>query len=94
MKGGAKGATIGIGISVPAAYVLHQRWPAFRQLPLPLKAFFITGFTVATGVIAADKSGLAYEVCGSGGICTFFLLLLTSSTLTSMSTTLMKVHRE
>lgn len=52
---------MGLAVSLPTAYILHQRWPAFRSLTLPLKALFVTAATISSGVITADKSGLAYE---------------------------------
>lgn len=60
--GGAKGAAAGLAAALPTAYVLNHRWPAFRGLTLPLKAFFVTMITVSSGVIAADKAGIAFEV--------------------------------
>ena len=62
MKAGAKGAGLGLSVAVPTAYLLHQRWLPFRQLTLPLKAFFVTSGTIVAGVIAADKGGIAFDV--------------------------------
>lgn len=67
VRGGAKGAGLGLAVTAPAAYLLHQRWAPFRGLTLPLKAFFVTAATVSAGIITADKSGLAYEVRGRLG---------------------------
>lgn len=61
-KGGIKGAGGGLAVSMPLAYVLNHRWAAFRGLTLPLKAFFVTMITASSGVIAADKAGIAFEV--------------------------------
>lgn len=60
--GGLKGAGGGFAAAVPTAYVLNRSWAPFRGLTLPLKAFFVTMVTVASGVITADKAGLAFEV--------------------------------
>ena len=62
LAGGVKGAGMGLCVAAPTAYLLHQRWLPFRGLTLPLKAFFVTTATIATGVIAADKSGIAFDV--------------------------------
>jgi hypothetical protein len=69
LKGGAKGAAAGLGLFLPTAYLLHQRWAPFRHLPLQLKAFFVTTGSVALAVIAADKSGLAFEVSAREDLC-------------------------
>ncbi|UZJ56710.1 hypothetical protein CBS101457_006030 [Exobasidium rhododendri] len=61
LKGGAKGATAGIAVLAPTAYILHQRWQPFRHLTLPLKTFFVTSGTIICGVIAADKAGIAFD---------------------------------
>lgn len=60
--GGLKGGGGGLAVGLPAAYILNQRWAAFRGLTLPLKAFFVTMITISSGVIAADKAGIAFEV--------------------------------
>lgn len=52
---------MGLAAALPTAYLLHQRWAPFRGLTLPLKAFFVTSATVCAGVIAADKSGIAFD---------------------------------
>lgn len=62
IRGGAKGASLGLAVAGPTAYLLNQKWTPFRHLTLPLKAFFVTSATICAGLIAADKSGLAYEV--------------------------------
>ncbi|CAO1622216.1 unnamed protein product [Parajaminaea phylloscopi] len=59
--GGAKGAAGGLAAALPTAFVLNRNWAPFRGLTLPLKAFFVTMITVSSGVIAADKAGIAFE---------------------------------
>ncbi|PWN52341.1 hypothetical protein IE53DRAFT_385208 [Violaceomyces palustris] len=56
-----KGSTTGFAVAGPAAYIMHRQWPAFRALTLPIKAFFVVSASIATGVIAADKAGIAFD---------------------------------
>ncbi|CAO1629797.1 unnamed protein product [Sympodiomycopsis kandeliae] len=61
LKGGMKGGALGLGAGLPTAYLLNRSWAPFRNLTLPLKAFFVTAVTLSSGVIAADKAGIAFE---------------------------------
>lgn len=62
LKGGAKGGAAGLSVLLPTAYILNQRWAPFKQLPFNLKAFFMTTGTIVSAVIAADKSGIKFDV--------------------------------
>ena len=42
LKGGALGGTIGLVLGVGGVFVAGARYPAFRQLTLPLRAFLCT----------------------------------------------------
>lgn len=64
LYGGLKGGSAGFAAAVPTAYLLNRSWAPFRGLTLPLKAFFVTMITVSSGVIAADKAGIAFERAG------------------------------
>lgn len=48
-------------MSAPTAYVLNRSWPAFRALTPAIKLFFVGGIAVGSGVIAADKAGIAFD---------------------------------
>lgn len=61
VRGAMKGSAAGLAASAPTAYLLHRSWAPFRGLSLPIKAFFVTSATIMTGIIAADKSGIAYD---------------------------------
>ncbi len=61
VRGGLEGTAIATAITVPGYYLLHRSLPAFRQLPLPLKAFGITVVAVPCIIINAEKAGEAYE---------------------------------
>lgn len=58
-------ATIGFGkglaFSAPAAYLLNRSWPAFRGLTPAIKLFFVSSIAIGSGVIAADKAGIAFD---------------------------------
>ena len=42
LKGGALGGTIGLVLGVGGVFAAGARYPAFRQLTLPLRAFLCT----------------------------------------------------
>lgn len=42
LKGGSLGGVIGLGLGVGGVYGAGLRFPAFRQLTLPLRAFLCT----------------------------------------------------
>ena len=58
---GAQASVVGLSVGVGAIYLAGRRWPAFRQMPLPFKAFLLSGITAGTAVTAADRASLAYE---------------------------------
>lgn len=59
-KGFVKGAIVGGAAFVPANYLLKRRFPAYRSLPLPGKAFLGMLFVVPVGVVFAEKAGEHY----------------------------------
>ncbi|KAJ1034703.1 uncharacterized protein UBRO_05954 [Ustilago bromivora] len=58
-------ATVGFGkglaFSAPTAYLLNRSWPAFRNLTPAIKVFFVSSIAIGSGVIAADKAGIAFD---------------------------------
>jgi len=58
---GAQASLLGLGVGVGAVWLASKRWPAFGQMPLPFKAFLVTGVTCGTAVTAADRASLAFE---------------------------------
>lgn len=42
LKGGALGGSLGLGLGVAGVYGAAHRYPAFRQLTVPLRAFLCT----------------------------------------------------
>lgn len=50
-----------MAFSAPSAYLLNRSWPAFRGLTPAIKAFFVSSIAIGTGVIYADKAGIAFD---------------------------------
>ncbi|KDN38571.1 hypothetical protein K437DRAFT_259359 [Tilletiaria anomala UBC 951] len=61
LRGAAKGSLFGLAVATPTAYMLQRSWAPFRALNLPVKSFFVMSATVMTGVICADKAGIAFN---------------------------------
>lgn len=58
---GAQASVVGLAVGVGAVYLAGRRWPAFRQMPLPFKAFLISASTGGTALTVADRASLAFE---------------------------------
>lgn len=56
-----KGFSLGLAFTAPSAYLLNRSWPAFRSLTPAIKLFFGSSIAIGTGVIYADKAGIAFE---------------------------------
>ncbi|KAL5527180.1 hypothetical protein ACEPAG_5971 [Sanghuangporus baumii] len=61
IQGGAKGFLGGLGVALPASYILYRRWPYYRNLQPSLKAFGVILVAVPSFVISAERAGLRYE---------------------------------
>jgi len=62
LLGGALGGTVGLGIGFAGVFLAQKRYPAFRQLTLPLKAFLITSTGTFGGIISADHASRNFEM--------------------------------
>jgi len=58
---------VGLAVGLGAISLANRRFPAFRQMPLPFKAFLCTGVTAGTSVTVADRASLAFERRRYGG---------------------------
>src|ERR1700737_1859655 len=58
---GGKGAAVGLAAGLTGIWLANRRFPAFRSMPLPLKAFLCTGVTAGTAVTVADRASLSFE---------------------------------
>ena len=56
-----KGALVGLGLGLAGVWAAGKRWPAFQQIPLPFKAFLVTGAAAGVGVTVADRASLKFE---------------------------------
>lgn len=61
LKGGAIGGLAGIGLGTAAVTLAAARYPFFRGLTLPLRAFLITSAATFGGIVTADHYSHAYE---------------------------------
>jgi hypothetical protein len=60
IKGGIKGAEIGLGVTLVLTLVAQRYSPTFRKLTLPIKAFLVSSGTSAASIILAERAGLEY----------------------------------
>jgi len=58
---GSKGAAVGLAVGVGGIWLASRRFPAFGQMPLPFKAFLLSGVTAGSAVTSADRASLAFE---------------------------------
>ncbi|KAL8664197.1 MAG: hypothetical protein Q9202_003275 [Teloschistes flavicans] len=61
LKGGFGGGFAGLGLGVAGVFLASRRFPAFRQLTLPLRAFLVTSSGTFGAIISADHFSRAYE---------------------------------
>ncbi|KAL8733064.1 MAG: hypothetical protein Q9181_003719 [Wetmoreana brouardii] len=61
LKGGFGGGIAGLGLGAAGVYVAAARYPAFRSLTLPLRAFLVTSSGTFGAIISADHFSRAYE---------------------------------
>ncbi|KAK6329874.1 hypothetical protein TWF718_003303 [Orbilia javanica] len=62
VKGGLKGGAYGLGIGLASAFLLNHRYPFFRNLTLPLKAFFVSSSATFALIVAAENSSRQFEI--------------------------------
>jgi len=58
---GVKGFTGGLALSLPASYLLHQRWPYYRALPPSLKVMGVIAIAVPAFAIAAEQASMKFD---------------------------------
>jgi len=54
VKGGSIGGAVGLALGGAGVYAASARFPAFRGLTLPFRAFLISGCGTFSAIIAAD----------------------------------------
>ncbi|KZT72478.1 hypothetical protein DAEQUDRAFT_743555 [Daedalea quercina L-15889] len=61
VRGAIEGTVAGLAISVPGSYYLHRSWPAYRALPIQLKAMFCIFVTAPLYAVQAERRGVQFD---------------------------------
>jgi len=61
LKGGFIGGTAGLAAGVGGVMFAARRYPAFRQLTLPFRAFLVTSSGTFGAIINADRFSMAFQ---------------------------------
>lgn len=62
IKGGSIGGVIGVGLGAAAVMGASRRYPSFRALTVPFRAFLVASTGTFIAVIAADRASAAYDI--------------------------------
>ncbi|KAF1348270.1 hypothetical protein EJ07DRAFT_142113 [Lizonia empirigonia] len=62
VKGGAIGGLIGTAVGTAVVVGASRRYPSFRALTLPFRAFLVSSAGTFVAVIAADRASAAYDI--------------------------------
>ncbi|KAI9759111.1 MAG: hypothetical protein M4579_002558 [Chaenotheca gracillima] len=62
LKGGLLGGSLGLAGGLGAVALAHRRFPTFRALTLPLKAFLVTSAGTFSAIIEADRYSRQFEL--------------------------------
>lgn len=60
INGGVVGGLVGLGVGTVAIIAAQNRYPFFRSLTLPLRAFLLTSAGTFGAIIEADRASYAY----------------------------------
>ncbi|MCJ1479688.1 hypothetical protein MMC13_008374 [Lambiella insularis] len=61
LQGGIGGGIAGIALGLAGVYGATRRYPAFKSLTLPLKAFLVTSSGTFAAIVSADRYSRAFE---------------------------------
>ncbi|KAL8839741.1 MAG: hypothetical protein Q9170_001612 [Blastenia crenularia] len=61
LKGGIGGGIAGLGLGAAGVWLATVRYPAFRALTVPLRAFLVTSSGTFAAIISADHFSRSYE---------------------------------
>ncbi|RFU34786.1 hypothetical protein B7463_g1578, partial [Scytalidium lignicola] len=61
LKGGITGGIVGLAIGGAAVFAAQKRFPAFRQLTVPMRTFLVTSTGTFVAIIQADRASRKYE---------------------------------
>jgi len=61
LRGAIEGGVGGLAVGIPLVYLLHRAWPAYRALPISLKALGVVAIAAPACVIQAERAGIEFE---------------------------------
>ncbi|CAG8702135.1 7999_t:CDS:2 [Funneliformis caledonium] len=61
VKGGIKGAAIGLGLTLGLSLIAQRYFPTFRNSTIQLKAFLVSSGTTAGCIILAEQAEILFQ---------------------------------
>jgi hypothetical protein len=61
IKGGSIGGAVGLGIGLGGVIAASRRYPAFRSLTLPFRAFLVTSSVTFGSIVNAERWSVAFQ---------------------------------
>jgi hypothetical protein len=61
LKGGAIGGAVGLGLGLGGVLLASRRYPAFRSLSLPFRAFLVTSSVTFGSIVNAERFSMAFQ---------------------------------
>jgi hypothetical protein len=61
LRGSIEGIAAGLAISLPASFAAQRYWPAYRALPLSLKALGVVLVVGPTWAIQTERRGVEFD---------------------------------
>ncbi|KAF2204352.1 mitochondrial hypoxia responsive domain-containing protein [Delitschia confertaspora ATCC 74209] len=65
VKGGLAGSAVGLVLGGAGVFAATRRFPAFRSLTVPFRAFLVASTSTFCGIIQADRSSAAYDIANN-----------------------------
>ncbi|EGU74673.1 hypothetical protein FOPG_08604 [Fusarium oxysporum f. sp. conglutinans race 2 54008] len=62
VKGGLIGGTLFLGLGLGGVYYASKRYPTFRGLTLPFRAFLVTSTGTFGAIVNAERWSIAYQI--------------------------------
>jgi hypothetical protein len=61
LKGGTVGGIVGLGLGIAGVMGASRRYPAFRSLTLPFRAFLVTSSSTFCAIVNADRYSMKFQ---------------------------------
>lgn len=61
MRGTVEGTVVSAAAAAGASYYLNRSWPAYRRLPISMKALAVVCIVVPVASIQGERRGLEYD---------------------------------